>query len=83
MCDHFGALGIKTLICQAYLKGVAYLNTAETKIWNEQKKLWNMKYLYKWKKNLQGNDNVLKTFGPIIHEIKLIQAVYYLQVNLS
>ena len=35
------------------------------------------------KKNLQGDDNVLKTFGPIIHEIKLIQAVYYLQVNVS
>ena len=29
VCDHFGALDIKVLKCQVYLKAVIYINTKE------------------------------------------------------
>ena len=64
VCDHFGALGVKVLKCQIYLKGVTYVNTEETRLSNEQEKLWNMKCLYKWK-NLQGTGKCITSFGPI------------------
>ena len=39
VCDHFGALGVKVLKCQIYLKGVTYVNTEESRLSNEQEKL--------------------------------------------
>ena len=47
VCDDFGPLSNELLKCQIYLKGVTYMNTEESRIFNEQKELLNMKYLYK------------------------------------
>ena len=60
------------------MKVVTYIDTEETRLWNGQKK-----YLYEWN-NCSVLKNALTSFGPIqiIHEIKPIQAVQYLQVIL-
>ena len=47
LCDHIEALGIQVLNFQVYLKGVTYIDTEDARVWNEQKKSWNMKYLHK------------------------------------
>ena len=40
VCDHFGALGVKVLKCQIYLKGVTYVNIEESRLSNEQYKMF-------------------------------------------
>ena len=55
---------VKALKCLVYLKVVTYTNTEEIRLWNEQKKLWNMIYLYKWKK-CRVLENTLIILGPI------------------
>lgn len=71
MSDHYGALGIKELKCQIYLKAVTYTNTDETRLWKEQ-----MKYLYK-RDQQQGTGSVLTSFEPITieYQINQMQAV--------
>ena len=56
MCKHFGALDIKVLKCQVCLKTVRYINIKDTRLWNEQKKLWKKvlqmgKFAAYWKMN--------------------------------
>ena len=66
VCDHFGELGIKMLEWQVYLKAVTYINNGEPRLRNEQKKLWNAKYLHKWK-NLQGAGKCISKFWTYLN----------------
>ena len=68
MFDYFGALDIKTLQCHVYLKVKTNINTDETKLWNKQNKLWNMKYLYNFE-DLKGTGQLIKTFDLVISHI--------------
>ena len=65
MQDHFGALGNKVLKGQVYLKAITYVNTEETSLWNEQKKLWNIKYFSKTNKIFGKTCRVLEYVWPV------------------
>ena len=41
-------------------------NTEKTRLWNGQKKLWNMEYLYEWK-NLQGTEKRINKFWTYLN----------------